>query len=80
MVRTEVDKSHHFSAITYQAFWNTQKPAQEPLESWERLTQGIPQEVGLHLGICKGEEEDWREGKPRRSIYVNSGGFCFVLF
>lgn len=74
VVSTEMDKLHHFSAITYQAFWNTQKPAPEPRESWGRLTQGIPQEVGLHLGICKGEKQDWKEREPRRPIYANSGG------
>lgn len=63
-VSSEIDKLHHFPAITYQAFWNTQMPAQEPGESWGRLTWGILQEVGLHLGICKGEEEDWKERKP----------------
>lgn len=84
VVSTEMDKLHHFSAITYQAFWNTQKPAPEPRESWGRLTQGIPQEVGLHLGICKGEKQDWQEREPRRPIYANSGGggglFCFGVF
>lgn len=79
VVSSEMDKLHYFSAVTYQAFWDTQKPAQEPGESWARLTQGILQEVGLHLGICKGEEEDWKERKPRRPIYVNSGFLvCFL--
>lgn len=88
VVSTEMEKLHHFSAITYQAFSNTQKPEPEPGDSSGRLTQGIPEEVGLHLGICKGEEEDWKERKPRRPTYANSGrrwgivlcwGFLFVF-
>lgn len=68
-----MDKFHHFSAISYQAFCNTWKPAQGPAESWERLTQSIPQEVRLHLGICKGEKEDWKEKKTQTPTYVNRG-------
>lgn len=35
VVSSEMDKLHNFSAITYQAFWNTQKPAQEPERAGE---------------------------------------------
>lgn len=78
VVSTEMDKLHHFSAIIYQAFWNTQKPAQEPGESWGRLTQGILQEVGLHLGICKGKEEDWKERNPEDLFMLIVEVFLFV--
>lgn len=51
VVSTEIDKLHHFSPVSYQAFWNIQKPAQKPGEKWGRLTQGIVQKVGLYLDI-----------------------------
>lgn len=42
-----------------------QKPARGPGESRGRLTQGFPQEVGWHLGICKEDRED-RKGKNKQ--------------
>lgn len=36
------------------------KPAQGARESQGRLTQGFPQEVGWHLGVCKEGREEWK--------------------
>ena len=78
VVSTEMAKLRHFSVIIYQAFCNTWKPAQGPGESWGRLTQGIPQEVGLHSGVCKGEKEDWKRKKkthlPMFTGFFGGGG------
>lgn len=46
------------------------KPAQGAGESQGRLTQGFPQKVGWHLGVCKEGREEWK-GKKSTATYVN---------